>query len=102
MGTVVKYSLAADHLVLVVLASKLDKGGLDDTTTEAEHEVKGRLLLDVVIRESAAILKLLAREDETLLIRGDACESASEREKNERESVKMNDVYFASRARSCL
>ena len=31
-----------------------------------------RLFLDVVVREGAAILKLLASEDETLLIRGDA------------------------------
>merc|ERR1719434_613297 len=39
---------------------------------EAEHEVERRLLLDVVVRESAAVLELLAREDEALLIRGDA------------------------------
>ena len=34
--------------------------------------MKGRLLLDVVVGQSAAILKLLASEDETLLVRGDA------------------------------
>ena len=34
--------------------------------------MEGRLLLDVVIREGAAVLELLAREDETLLIRRDA------------------------------
>merc|ERR1712185_91677 len=39
---------------------------------EAEHEVEGRLLLDVVVRKRAAVLELLAREDEALLIRGDA------------------------------
>ncbi len=33
--------------------------------------MEGALLLDVIIRERAAILELLAREDETLLIRGD-------------------------------
>merc|ERR1719352_200022 len=32
------------------------------------HQVEGRLLLDVVVRESAAILELLAGEDQTLLI----------------------------------
>ena len=37
---------------------------------EAENEVEGRLLLDVVVRESTAILELLACKDETLLIRG--------------------------------
>ena len=36
------------------------------------HQVKGRLLLDVVIRESSAIFKLLSSEDQTLLVRGDA------------------------------
>ena len=34
--------------------------------------MKGRLLLDVVVGQSAAILKLLASEDETLLVRGNA------------------------------
>merc|ERR550514_2147823 len=45
--------------------------GLDKdlhATAQAEHEVKGRLLLDVVVREGAAVLELLAREDETLLV----------------------------------
>ena len=31
-----------------------------------------RLLLDVVVRERAALLELLTREDQSLLIRGDA------------------------------
>ena len=53
---------------------KLDEGRLDDATAEAEDKVKGGLLLDVVVREGAAVLELLAREDETLLVRGDACE----------------------------
>ena len=34
--------------------------------------MEGRLLLDVVVRESTAVLELLAGEDETLLIGGDA------------------------------
>ena len=42
------------------------------TTTETKDEVEGRLLLDVVVRKSAAVLELLAGEDETLLIGGDA------------------------------
>ena len=35
-------------------------------------EVKGGLLLDVVIRQRAAIFQLLSGKDQTLLIRGDA------------------------------
>merc|ERR1711879_953292 len=42
------------------------------TTTKAEDEVEGGLLLDVVVGEGAAVLKLLASEDEALLVRGDA------------------------------
>jgi len=38
---------------------------------EAHTKVKGRLLLDVVVGESATILKLLASEDQPLLIRRD-------------------------------
>jgi len=41
-------------------------------TAQTENKVEGRLLLDVVVLEGAAILKLLASEDEALLIRGDA------------------------------
>ena len=34
--------------------------------------MQGRLLLDVVVAEGAAILQLLTRKDEALLIRGDS------------------------------
>ena len=49
--------------------------GLDKdlhTTTETKDQVESRLLLDVVVRQSAAILELLTGKDKTLLIRGDA------------------------------
>ena len=49
-------------------------------TTEAEHQVESGFLLDVVVRERAAVLELLAREDQALLVRGDAeggCVSAA-------------------------
>ena len=39
---------------------------------QAEYEVDRRLLLDVVVRERAAVLELLAREDEALLVGRDA------------------------------
>ena len=50
------------HLLLALLTA----------TAETEHEVKGGLLLDVVIREGSAIFELLAREDQALLVGGDA------------------------------
>merc|ERR1711956_210368 len=40
------------------------------TSTEPENQVKGRLLLDVIVREGATILKLLASKDQSLLIWG--------------------------------
>ena len=39
---------------------------------QAQHQVERRLLLDVVVRERAAVLQLLAREDQPLLVRRDA------------------------------
>jgi len=42
------------------------------STTETKHQVQGRLLLDVVVAKSAAILELLASEDQSLLVRWDA------------------------------
>lgn len=44
MGTYV--ALAADGLLAVVLGGEGLEGGLDDTTTETEDEVKGGLLFD--------------------------------------------------------
>ena len=38
--------------------------------TQAENQVKGGLLLDVVVGQRAPILKLFAGEDESLLVRG--------------------------------
>ena len=52
-------------------SDRLAGEGLDEnlhTTTEAEHQVEGALLLNVVVRKSAAVLELLAGEDETLLV----------------------------------
>ena len=36
------------------------------------YQVEGGLLLDVVVRERAPVLQLLAREDQALLVGGDA------------------------------
>jgi hypothetical protein len=63
---------AAHHLVAVRLAGQNLQTGLNNTTTETEHKVQGRLLLDVVVGKGAAVLELLAGEDETLLIRGNS------------------------------
>ena len=41
-------------------------------TAQPQHQVQRALLLDVVVGESAAVLQLLAGEDEALLVWGDA------------------------------
>jgi len=41
-------------------------------TTQAQHQVEGGLLLDVVVSQGAAVLKLLASKDQALLVWGDA------------------------------
>jgi hypothetical protein len=46
------------HLLLALLSA----------TTQAKHEMQGALLLDVVVAQGAAILQLLAGEDQALLI----------------------------------
>jgi hypothetical protein len=40
-------------------------------TSESEHEMEGRLFLNVVVAEGSSIFELLASEDESLLIRRD-------------------------------
>jgi len=41
---------------------------LSVTTSKSEYQVKGRFLLDVVIRKSSSILKLLSGKNESLLV----------------------------------
>ncbi len=77
LGWETSVALAANHLLALVLTSESSKRGLDldDThaaATETEHEMEGGLLLNVVVGKGAAILQLLAGEDQALLIRGNA------------------------------
>ena len=43
-----------------------------EATTQAEHQVEGGLLLNVVVRESATVLELISSENQALLIGRDA------------------------------
>merc|ERR1712000_393749 len=69
-----------EHSQLGLLALVLDLlgGGVDlllallGTTTQAEDQVEGALLLDVVVAQGAAILELLASKDKSLLVGGNA------------------------------
>jgi hypothetical protein len=51
----------------------LTRQGLDEdlhTSAKTEHQVKRRLLLNVIVGERTSVLELLAGKDETLLVRG--------------------------------
>ena len=62
-------AFSTDHLVTVVLLGQQAQRRLDHTTTQTEDQVQGRLLLDVVVGQSAAIFQLFAGKDQTLLVR---------------------------------
>ena len=64
-------------LIALVLSSESSSSGLDldDTSassSKSKNEMKGGLLLDVVVSEGSAILELLTGEDKSLLVRGDS------------------------------
>ena len=69
-------SLARPSLWIVrglhIQSDGLASEGLDEnlhSSTKTENKMKGRLLLDVVVGESTAILKLLASKNQSLLVR---------------------------------
>ena len=75
LGWEASIALAANVLLALVDTSESSKRWLnldltDTAATESEHQVEGGLLLNVVVGESAAILELLASEDQSLLIGG--------------------------------
>ena len=66
-------AFAADHLVTFVLTREGGQRSLDlhlahAAASQTEHQVQGRLLLDVVVRKRTAVFELLTGEDESLLI----------------------------------
>ena len=46
---------------------------------KSSHQVKRRLLLDVVVGEGTAVFQLLAGEDQALLVRRNACKTQQRR-----------------------
>ena len=68
------------HVVNGVRALHIEGDGLSSeglhedlhSTTEAEHQVEGGLLLDVVVGQGAAVFQLLSGEDQSLLVRWDS------------------------------
>ena len=68
------------HVVNGIRALNVEGDGLSSeglhedlhATTEAEHQVEGGLLLDVVVGQGAAVFQLLSGEDQSLLVRWDS------------------------------
>ena len=68
------------HVVNGVRALHIEGDGLSGeglhedlhSTTEAEHQVEGGLLLDVVVGQGAAVFQLLSGEDQSLLVGWDS------------------------------
>ena len=56
-------------LMLVLLGSGVRLLPSLSTTTKSQHQMKGGLLLNVVVRQSPAIFQLLTSKDQPLLIR---------------------------------
>jgi hypothetical protein len=60
-----------DLTLSMVSEDASSRNGLDEdlhATTQAQDEMQGGLLLNVVVGQGAAVLKLLASEDETRLV----------------------------------
>ena len=68
--TVMMLAIAHDLMRVAWWLTSLDEDL--HTATKAEDKVEGGLLLDVVIGKSTSIFKLLAGEDQTLLVRRNA------------------------------
>merc|ERR1712183_982766 len=65
-------TFTADHLVTIVLLCQQSQRRFDHTTSQSQHQVKSRLLLDVVVRQRPSVFQLFTGEDETLLVWWDA------------------------------
>merc|ERR1712062_883079 len=61
-------TFTTDHLVTIVLLCQQSQRGFNDTTSQPQHQVKSRLLLDVVVQQRPPIFQLFTGENETLLV----------------------------------
>ena len=65
------YGVTGLHLQSDSLASQSLHKDLH-SSSQSQHKMEGRLLLDVVVRKSSSILQLLSSKDQPLLVWGDA------------------------------
>lgn len=65
-------TFAADHLVAVVLLRQNSQRWFNYTSPQSEHQMKGGLLLYVVVIQGPVIIKLLTIKNEALLVCGNS------------------------------
>merc|ERR1719427_2466693 len=67
-GMETSITFTADHFVAVVLLGQQPQRRFNHTTSQPQHQVESRLLLDVVVAQCASVFQLFTGEDETLLV----------------------------------
>ena len=60
------------HLVAVVFLGEEAERGLNDPAAQAQHQVEGGLLLNVVVGQGPPVLQLLPGKDQPLLLGRDS------------------------------
>jgi hypothetical protein len=56
----------------IIISALMISAAVNTSAAQEQHQVQRALLLDVVVSEGAAVLHLLAREDEALLVGANA------------------------------
>lgn len=62
------FLLPANFLLAIIFPGKRLQSWLNCSSTKTKHQMKGRLLLDVVVGQRSPVLELLTGEDQPLLI----------------------------------
>jgi hypothetical protein len=62
-------AFSANRLVAIVTLGEKRQRGIVDAPTQAQDQMQGRLLLDIVVAQRTSILELFAGKNEALLIR---------------------------------
>merc|ERR1719334_1855657 len=61
-------TLTTDHLIAIILLCQQSQTGFNNTTTQTQHQMQSRLLLNIVVRKSSPIFQLFSSKNQTLLV----------------------------------
>jgi hypothetical protein len=67
-----RIAFSANGLVAIESLGKKGKRRIVDSSTQTKDQMQGRLLLNVVVRQSSSIFQLLSSKNQSLLIRGNS------------------------------